>query len=79
MTVTVSGMSEAATRSLGPQRRRCGIGAALLLFAAFSSFGLHAESADGVRSQIQGMLVAASATLNHAAVAHGESRALWSQ
>jgi len=78
MTVTVSGMSEAAKRSLEPQRRRCGNGAALLLFAAFSIFGLHAESADGVRSQIQGMLVPASATLNHAAVAHGESRALQS-
>jgi L,D-transpeptidase YcbB len=78
MTVTVSGISEAAKPSLGSQRRRCGIGAALLLFAAFSSFGLHAESADGVRFQIQGMLVAASATLNHAAVAHGASRALQS-
>lgn len=78
MIVTVNDMSEDTMRALGQQRRRCGIAATLLLLAALASFDLRAESADEVRSQIEGSLARAGAILNRPAVPHGESQALQS-
>ena len=56
--------------------RRSGTCAILLLISGFAGVGVHAASADGVRSQIGGAL--AGATLDQSTLAHGGLQALQS-
>src|SRR6266403_6024757 len=65
-------------QGIGPQRRRCGIAAMLVLLSAFVSSDLHAASTDSVRLQIAGAIAGAGAILDQSAVAHGGAQALQS-
>jgi murein L,D-transpeptidase YcbB/YkuD len=76
--MSISRMSGHAKKAIGPQRRRRGIAAMLLMLSALANVDLHAASADSVRSQIAGAIASASAMLDQSAVAQGGSQALQS-